>query len=66
MPRCERSEKRSAGTTRAPIARPACAISGESHVAELQLHIAEIIKVKKVSHVSYAIGRGLGTEATPE
>ena len=32
---------------------------GGGHVAELQLHLKEIIQHKPASHVSYAIGRGI-------
>ena len=33
----------------------------KSHIAELQVHLQAIIDIKEISHVSYAISRGIDT-----
>ena len=38
----------------------ALAAEGTSgHIAELQLHITDILAIKELSHISYEIGRGV-------
>ena len=42
------------------ILNVALAADGTSgHVAELQLHITDILAIKELSHISYEIGRGV-------
>jgi hypothetical protein len=37
--------------------------SNTGHIAELQVHLKKIIDVKEISHVSYAIARGINTDS---